>query len=274
MTSAPTERCSRLWSRDDLPAWGTASRGQFWVGLEQRGPWGAKPLTQSRLDPEVGAALDARVSELGGRIVLIRRPGRHVDEGCATPRTVLVSGGMAAGAPWMGETHILDPHRLLDLLDGFTPETRPDWLEPADPALLVCTNGRRDQCCALEGRELVTALAARHDVVWEASHLGGHRFAPTAVVMPTGQARVTVDLGLAALDAAARHEPLALDALHDRGLSHLEPADQVLDSWSRHTGRPTSEGTARRLEDDDTLPSSCGAAAIPIVTWAVDESDA
>ena len=51
------------------------------------------------------------------------------------------------------------------------------------PILFVCTNGARDRCCAVEGRELVKRLSLD---VWEISHLGGHRFAPTALRFPDG----------------------------------------------------------------------------------------
>jgi hypothetical protein len=57
----------------------------------------------------------------------------------------------------------------------------------ADPILLVCTNGKRDACCALRGRVLMTALAADHgERTWECTHLGGHRFAANLVCLPDG----------------------------------------------------------------------------------------
>jgi hypothetical protein len=83
-------------------------------------------------------------------------------------------------------------------------------LVPIDgPVALVCTNGKRDECCALLGRPLVSALA---DIapgrVWEANHLGGHRFAPTATFLPAGtmHGHLTAETAAAILDAAARGE--------------------------------------------------------------------
>jgi hypothetical protein len=56
-----------------------------------------------------------------------------------------------------------------------------------DAIFLVCTNGKRDACCALRGRVLVTALAADHaERTWECTHLGGHRFAGNLVCLPDG----------------------------------------------------------------------------------------
>jgi hypothetical protein len=90
--------------------------------------------------------------------------------------------------------------------------------------LLVCTNGRRDVCCALFGRPLAAELAGRHgEAVWECTHLGGHRFAPTAVLLPTGYA-------YGRLDAATGDRLLTgTGVLTDgcRGRSTWPPAGQV-----------------------------------------------
>ncbi|HET9690804.1 MAG TPA: sucrase ferredoxin [Acidimicrobiales bacterium] len=59
--------------------------------------------------------------------------------------------------------------------------------------VLVCTHGRRDRCCGSFGTELWQDLARDggpgDDVtLWRTSHTGGHRFAPTVVVLPEGTA--------------------------------------------------------------------------------------
>ncbi len=55
------------------------------------------------------------------------------------------------------------------------------------PQYLVCVHGKRDQCCAKYGLPIFDAA---HKVapgrVWQTSHLGGHRFAPTMLVLPEG----------------------------------------------------------------------------------------
>lgn len=59
--------------------------------------------------------------------------------------------------------------------------------------VLVCTHGTRDSCCGSAGTRLAAELSADgaggppdRVNVWRTSHLGGHRFAPTAVVLPEG----------------------------------------------------------------------------------------
>jgi len=65
------------------------------------------------------------------------------------------------------------------------------------PLVLVCTHGRRDTCCGTLGTALTTELAAAgdgEDGVWRrTSHTGGHRFAPTAIVLPEGTAWAYAD---------------------------------------------------------------------------------
>lgn len=184
-------------SRDlDEPISGTAATAKTWLLLEQPGPWGAHALTSSHLDPALGRALERAAKGTGVRIALIRRPGRHADCGTPSVRRVYASH-TAPGNVWLHSAEVRDPRRLLDLdfaalgagdhhsfgaaLDG-----RP---HPGDPLALVCTNGKRDRCCALLGRPLAAELSASGvEGVWEVTHLGGHRFSPTLLVLPYGYA--------------------------------------------------------------------------------------
>jgi hypothetical protein len=69
----------------------------------------------------------------------------------------------------------------------------------ADPGevrgeVLVCTHGRRDACCGSAGTVLFAALTAAAGSgavtaerrVARTSHTGGHRFAPTVIILPEG----------------------------------------------------------------------------------------
>lgn len=293
--------CSAAW--ESLPAWGTSARASFWVALEQPGPWGREALTQSHLDPELGARLAAATSAAGGRVLLIRAPGPHVDR--AQSRHVFVAGGLASGA-WLLEGTVQEPEQVAALpwalLAGADPAPvceRAPWLRPATrPLLLVCANSRRDVCCATRGRPVALAAdAARPGQVWECSHTGGHRFAPTGVLLPVGQslARLTPGLAVEALDAGAAGRLAAglLGERHDRGRSHLGPAAAAAESWVRarlgeidpaalfvpeadaaEPGLITvrhADGRAWVVEatrwSGPSLPESCGKAPVPALTW-------
>lgn len=220
-------RCAVLARALDEPLIGTAPVAPRWVCLEVDGAW---PRTiPEHPDPAV-RALGERAEEVGWRLLLIRRPGRRHCPGDVGPgpgRVYLAD--TAPPQPRTTELTVTGPTELARLplpasgaeLSG-TPVT--------DPLLLVCTHGRRDRCCALEGRALAIAVAdSSPDVrpsVWECSHLGGHRFAPTALVLPTGYLYGRLDPGAAvdALKAAGHGE---MQAALCRGRSTWTPAGQV-----------------------------------------------
>ncbi|MFF8945529.1 sucrase ferredoxin [Streptomyces sp. NPDC014864] len=184
-------------SRDHAePLSATAATATTWLLLEQPGPWGAKALTSSHLDPAVGRALERATRDTGVRVALIRRPGRHADRRTPSVRRVYVAHTVP-GRVWLRSALTADPERLLDL--DFAALGRGDHHSfdvvlggrphTGDPLALVCTNGKRDRCCALLGRPLATELAASGvEGVWEVTHLGGHRFSPTLLVLPYGYA--------------------------------------------------------------------------------------
>lgn len=175
---------------------GTAATATTWLLLEQAGPWGAKALVSSHLDPVLGRALEAAAKGTGVRVALIRRPGRHADSGPPASRQVYTAHTVP-GAVWLRSATTHDPRRLLDI--DFAALGRGDYgtfdsaldgrPHTGDPLALVCTNGKRDRCCALLGRPLAAELAASGvEGVWEVTHLGGHRFSPTLLVLPYGYA--------------------------------------------------------------------------------------
>lgn len=183
----------------DEPMVGTADRVDAWVLLEYRPAWGARAVDESALAPATRrwlndnlAALEA--SGVKARPQLIRRPE---------------ADGPDRRKPDAGEVHLFVgvPGRLVAMsgrdygfLDGVS---LPDLLrEPeafpaaAQPHYFVCTNGRRDLCCARFGLPAYAALRERvGDRAWQVTHLGGHRFAPNVLVLPQGAlyGRVTPD---------------------------------------------------------------------------------
>ncbi|MFB7596199.1 sucrase ferredoxin [Streptomyces sp. NPDC056160] len=178
------------------PLSATAPTATTWLLLEQPGPWGAKALTSSHLDPALGRALERATRGTGVRVALIRRPGRHAD--CHTPSVRHVyAAHTVPGSTWLRGALTAAPEHLLDLdfaaLGRGEHHTFDAVLtggpHTADPLALVCTNGKRDRCCALLGRPLAAELAScAVRGAWEVSHLGGHRFSPTLLVLPYGYA--------------------------------------------------------------------------------------
>jgi hypothetical protein len=154
--------------------------------IEHAGPWPAEPLEV--FAPATAAALAQAVAAVAGQVFLVRRPHRGP---AAARRTTTVpqrwfavdtAGRREMVGSWTTEDDLAAAARALS--DGLDRAT-----DPARPALLVCCHARRDQCCAIAGRPLAADLAASWpDDTWECTHLGGHRFAPTFLMLPTGSA--------------------------------------------------------------------------------------
>jgi len=171
--------CSDLSLAAGEPLAGTATQGTDWLLVEVRGPWGRDAVADSGLQP----ALRDRLTAYPGKVVLIRRPDRRV--GGAVIRAEVREGD---GRAIRYDRVTLDRDALPDLANGETID---------GPVFLVCTHGRRDACCARLGAPVYEALAryVPPERVWQASHLGGHRFAPNVVVLPHG-----IQLGRIPLD--------------------------------------------------------------------------
>lgn len=186
--------CSTASSELAEPLSATAATARTWLLLEQPGPWGAKALSQSHLDAGVGIALERAAEGTGTRIALIRRPGRHADQQGA-PRRVFVAHTQP-GRSWVRATEVTEPQQLLEwdfAALGAGHHRNLGVPHVGDPLVLVCTNGKRDRCCAIRGRPLAAELAASGHNVWEITHIGGHRFSPTLLVLPHGYSYGRVD---------------------------------------------------------------------------------
>jgi hypothetical protein len=212
-------RCSVLSAERDEPMLGTAFTEPGVLLVEQPGPWGHPGLSASRFDPAVAEALGARARSAGLRVLAIRRPAGGFDG--PRRRWALWPGRAAQGLYW---SDFGDDAELLDVpLDGSAGAFDPE------PLYLVCAHSKRDVCCALRGRPLAAALAARRPGrVWECSHTGGHRFAPIALALPTGAlyGRVPAgDRGADLLIAASEHGEVVPELL--RGLIGFAPVEQA-----------------------------------------------
>jgi sucrase/ferredoxin-like protein len=274
-TPVLTERCAVLAQAADAPLAGTAPVAPRWACLEHRGAW-PRDIT-GHTDPAI-VGFAARATAAGFRLQLIRRPGRR----SADDRMRLY---LADTTPPRAHTTMITVAGPSDLLDLPLPE--PGAGLPGrpvdDPLLLVCTHGRRDRCCALDGRALVRALVdAGEPDVWECSHLGGHRFAPTALVLPTGYLYGRLDVATA-VHARKAAEVGEVETALCRGRATWSAAGQVADLAVRTatgirgdsltvTGTTVHgrDGAAWEVDVRERVsaphPASCGLAALPVAS--------
>jgi len=108
----------------------------------------------------------------------------------------------------------------------------------AGPLVLVCTHGQRDRCCATLGAPVFAALEARAPgQVMRCSHLGGHRFAATALVLPEGvlYGRLRPEDAAPLLAAVEARRIAAIDQLRGRAC-WTRPVQAALHQWRLDSG--------------------------------------
>lgn len=180
LSGAGPLRCS-LWARTQgLDPAGTAGDYDGFLLLDLPLPW---PRDVSEIE-EVAALAD----QLRGRRLRVQAT---VPEG-PTRRAVLFS--RAAGDGWFSGLE----GRTTTIVDGDVGSAAAALLAGDGAAvdgtdLLVCGHGRRDVCCGSWGTDLAMELARDSRLgdsrlggtrLHRTSHTGGHRFAPTFIVLP------------------------------------------------------------------------------------------
>src|SRR5919106_341585 len=188
-------RCSGFARSEDLDPVGSAGSYRGVVLVEIPLPWPGEITEHPALAPAAPALEEANVRLQGlvpyghsppdrRRLVSFSRPAGPFDryEGRAwTVSDYQVAEAVAALAASGGS--------------GGTGGLEGDGTD-AGRHVLVCTHGRRDACCGTLGTRLAQSLpglgAGVH--VWRTSHTGGHRFAPTALLLPEGTMWAYLDL--------------------------------------------------------------------------------
>jgi len=180
--------CSDLAWEYGVPLVGSATRGDVWFLVEYRGSWGSKAFEESTIPEAVKTYLTSFTEgDQQVRILLIRKgpKGASISEDGLT----FFVGCTSALQPRLYEYPIKSYEDILNI--DITPivsgaSDDPSHLRP-DPLYLVCTNGRRDKCCAVYGPDVYQALSEEAgDAVWQSSHIGGHNQAPIMLFFPHG----------------------------------------------------------------------------------------
>ncbi len=215
-------RCSlAALDRGDVPV-GTAVRAPYWFLVGHPGPWTPKPINAEPLT-EVADELTEALGGVGARLQLIRPHGR-VEEAVREGRTPLpvflvdVRRGLIGRSTWHS------PQDLVELAHRFDDLPNPS----EEPLFLVCTHGRKDVCCAMNGRVVAAVLDdVLPGAVWETTHLGADRFAGNVTLLPEGSmyGRVNGDI---APRIVLDHLDGTVDLEHWRGRSSWHPAAQVV----------------------------------------------
>lgn len=216
------------------PMYGSApAQKTVWLLLEYNAPWGAKVLPESTLSDAVKAHLNTTLKSIpGSNLLFIRQPGRQ-----ATGITFFV----AVAEEHNNRLHHVQLENYEQLLQLDIAALLEDATTRHDEHLyLICTNSKRDACCARLGVGVYNTLREHAgDNVWQCSHIGGHRFAPTGLFLPHGLCYGRLDQAdLAALVAQDQQGQIALALLRGRICYNapVQAADSMLRQALNLTG--------------------------------------
>lgn len=224
---------------------GSAPAFHAFVLLDYRAPWTGTAADDSVRDL-LSAPAQRVIRDSTGLRAFATRPVR---ERRRTPTEPLRAGRTGHDAfllrlPPDADGEVLG--RVAAGVTGTAGETPSGASAPAQDIVIgVCTNAKRDRCCAVRGRPVAEALHSRFGAcITEISHLGGHRFAATMLVLPTGYA-----YGVLAPDSAREIVRAALDGMvhpaHLRGRADLSPAAQAADAFWRSGMGPAAVDDVR-----------------------------
>lgn len=222
--------CAERTRQAGEPLFGTATEVRIWFLLEYRQLWRAKAVTNNDLPAGVQKFLAQQlVSVPQSRLLFIKQ---HKPVQSELRFFVVITDEIS---PKIYE-FILNSYQDLLQLDipgivgGGNVYGR---FERERPLFLVCTNGTRDKCCAKFGVPLYTALSGMEgENVWQSSHIGGHRYAPTVLFLPHSvvYGLMTPEAAGPAVDAALKAEIFDLDRFRGRTyyVPHVQAADYFL----------------------------------------------
>jgi hypothetical protein len=207
---------------------GSASRADRFVLVEFPTPWPKKAIEV--FDEGLQSALTAAAAGANAKILLIRRHGLRTGE----MRRWAVADARARRILWGAWENQADLRALVEAIDADSV----GWAE--EPVILVCTHALHDSCCGVRGRPVAAALTESHgELVWESSHVGGHRFAGN-VVLPLDGTYYGRLGSHDASDVVAAHLAGRVSPDHLRGFSWMPPAAQVVAVDALHRWGPAS----------------------------------
>lgn len=193
--------CANLSRESGEDIIGSAPGHSTYIAIECPQPWAAKALESKGIPENLRALAEkTRQSKQSVRFILITSNRTASSSGT---KVILCrkKEGLADGY-YKREFETSKIEEVAPILENYLAgeESGAEWVESLSKDILVCTHGSHDKCCAKygypffrEARAIASEMDLRNVRVWEASHIGGHRFAPTFLSLPDGRYYGAVD---------------------------------------------------------------------------------
>lgn len=229
--------CAEQSLQSGLDIIGNADTHKLYVVIECPPPWAFRPFESPGIPETLRALqreLDAEYDRFEAQFLLIHSEYEHLEQG---RRIMLFHKAQGLTTAYTKQVYLVEdleavPPLVEQYLRGEVVQAQP--MDDCDRDFLVCTHGSRDRCCARFGkpiyhaaRQIVAERSLPNLRIWEASHIGGHRFAPTAIDFPEGRYYGHLDAGSLA-DLLTRSNTRSLNHCY-RGSGLLPWAVQVLE---------------------------------------------
>ncbi|MGB1254090.1 MAG: sucrase ferredoxin, partial [Candidatus Promineifilaceae bacterium] len=176
-----TDFCTQVSLNNESPLYGTASHANVWIMLEYSGRWAARALGDNELPDSVNTWLNEQAASIpNSRVLFIKQDSYQKQDTLYIARTEQDEQTL-----YRVRFESFEDLVGLDVAGVLSGEISAEIVN--DPIVLVCTNGKRDQCCAKFGLPTYQALAQKIGAqAWQVTHLGGHRYASAIAVFPAG----------------------------------------------------------------------------------------
>lgn len=210
---------------------GTAKRTSTWLLLEYPYLWGGRAFEESDLPVKLKSQLSSFLNQIpDSKLLLIKNQSSLFQERIAL-FVVISTENQPRIYQFRFDSYAdlgdLELSRLLSDQSAFSSHLR------SEPIFLVCTNGKRDPCCAKYGLPVYDQMSTiKREAVWQSTHLGGHRFATNVLCFPQGilYGRVDEDSAIPLIHAHAEGN-LLLEKY--RGRTCFESQVQAADYYLR-----------------------------------------
>ena len=178
---------------------GSAGNYQIYILIECPPPWAAELFDSEAISPSMKAqtfklAKEIKSNNISVRPLLIYNEQLQLQKGS---RLIIYAQLSVSANSYSKHEFVLsnleDANSVIrDYLAGKQPTATK--IESSTRDILICTHGSHDRCCARYGKPLyyqalatVSDLALDNIRIWQCSHFGGHRFAPTAIDLPSAR---------------------------------------------------------------------------------------
>jgi hypothetical protein len=231
------------------PLFGSGTHATHWLLVEYDTPWPARALKQADLpEPVKQHLLDFKNQVEGARVQFFR--GR---EGVQENPRLFLARADQLDRP-LQKIELTSYEQLLDfdlaaLFEGDVPPA-----QRYEPILAICTNGKRDLCCAKYGTAAFHAMAAIDpEHVFQTTHIGGHRFAANALWLPYGVNYGRLEPEQAG-DLLAMMDKNQISLANYRGHTTMPAPAQAADHYLRQHGNWLEVADLRLEAIDGTEP--------------------